>query len=217
VLFVSQTDRPVFPKSERLEMKTSVTLKERIVHESLKLFSLKGFLSTSTQDIMREAKTSKGGMYNHFKSKDDIFFAVLEEAKKIWRERNLDGLDKIQHPVARVKKLLGNYRDKYLKDRETFPGGCIFVTLSVELDDQNASFSRALNEGFVKLQAMIKRLLDEGKESGEIRTDVNTEFVAQMIFSAMLGASVIYGTEKSAAGLNRCFKALISYLESLSP
>jgi AcrR family transcriptional regulator len=197
-------------------MEDSATLKERIVHESIKLFSLKGFLSTSTQDIMREARTSKGGLYNHFKSKDDIFYAVLSEARKIWRQRNLNGLDQIEKPVAKVKKLLENYRDRYLTDSETFPGGCIFVTLSVELDDQNALFSRALNEGFIQLKAMIKRLLDQGKESGEIREDINTESVTEMIFSGMLGASVMYGTEKSEAGLNRCINALIDYLESLS-
>jgi len=198
-------------------MEISISLKERIVYESLKLFSLKGFLSTSTQDIMREAKTSKGGLYNHFKSKDDIFFAVLSEARKIWRQRNLSGLEEIPQPVAKVKALLGNYRDRYLKDRETFPGGCLFVTLSVELDDQNAFFSKALNEGFVNFKAMIKRFLDQGKESGEIRKEVDTEAVTEMIFSGMLGASVIYGTEKSEAVLNRGIGALIDYLDSLSP
>lgn len=196
-------------------MDASVSLKDRIIHESLKLFSLKGFLSTSTQDIMREAKTSKGGLYNHFKSKDDIFFAVLNEARKIWRQRNLTGLDQIEAPVAKVKQLLENYGDRYLKDRETFPGGCLFVTLSVELDDQNAFFSKALNEGFVKFKTMIKRFLDQGKDAGEIRQDVNTEIVTEMIFSGMLGASVIYGTEKSEAVLDRCIKALQDYLDSL--
>lgn len=48
-------------------------LKEQIIHEFMKVFSLKGFLSTSIHDIMREAKTFKGGLYNHFKNKDDIF------------------------------------------------------------------------------------------------------------------------------------------------
>lgn len=195
----------------------SSTLKARIIQESLKLFSLKGFLSTSTQDIMQAANTSKGGLYNHFKSKDDIFFAVLEEARIIWREKNLKGLDKIDKPVAKAKKLLENYRDRYLKDQETFPGGCIFVTLSVELDDQNSVFADALNEGFIKLKAMIKRFLDQGKDSGEIDKNVNTEWAAEMIFSAMLGASVIYGTEKSTTGLNRCIKALLVYIDSLSP
>ncbi|UCF58166.1 MAG: TetR/AcrR family transcriptional regulator, partial [Deltaproteobacteria bacterium] len=36
-------------------------LKEKIVHESLRLFSLKGFLSTSIHDVLEAANTSKGG------------------------------------------------------------------------------------------------------------------------------------------------------------
>jgi len=196
-------------------VKNSIALKEKIVRESLKLFSLKGFLSTSIHDIMREARTSKGGLYNHFKSKDEIFSAVLSEARRVWRERNLAGLEQIENPVEKVKKLLENYRDRYLKDTETFPGGCIFVTLSVELDDQRPDFSRELNEGFVRLKAMIRRYLDQGKEKGKLREEVNTEAVTEMIFSGMLGASVIYGTGKIVAGLDQCVNSLIDYLESL--
>ena len=110
---------------------------------------------------MREANTSKGGLYNHFKSKDDTFLVVLSEARKLWRQRTLEGLDQIERPIEKVKKLLENHRDRYLQDAEAFPGGCIFVTLSVELDDQRPDFSRELHEGFVRLKAMIKRLLDQ--------------------------------------------------------
>jgi TetR/AcrR family transcriptional repressor of nem operon len=198
-------------------MQNPLALKEKIIRESLKLFSLKGFLSTSIHDIMEETEVSKGGLYNHFKSKDDIFFAVLSEARKIWRQRNLAGMDQIEKPVAKVKRLLENYRDRYLKDKKTFPGGCVFVALSVELDDQNPVFSQELNEGFVRLKAMIKRLLDQGKGSGELRADVNTEEVTEMIFSGMLGASVIYGTKKSSASLDNCISALVNYLDSLGP
>ena len=196
-------------------MENLVNLKERIIQESLKLFSLKGFLSTSIQDIMREANTSKGGLYNHFKNKDQIFFAVLSEARKIWRQKNLKGLDQIEKPVEKVKKLLANYRDNYLKDTKNFPGGCVFVTLSVELDDQRPDFSKELKEGFVRLKAMIKRYLDQGKGSGELRPEVDTDSVTEMIFSGMLGASVIYGAEKSPESLDGCINSLIDYLESL--
>ena len=41
-----------------------MNLKDTILHESLKLFSLNGFLSTSIQDILSAANTSKGGFYN---------------------------------------------------------------------------------------------------------------------------------------------------------
>jgi AcrR family transcriptional regulator len=196
-------------------MKDSMGLREKIIHESLRLFSLKGFLSTSINDIMKEAGTSKGGLYNHFKSKDDIFLAVLSEARRIWRQRNLDGLDKIEKPVEKIIRLLENYKNRYLKDMNTFPGGCVFVTLSVELDDQRPNFAKELNEGFKRLKAMIKKYLDQGKQSGEIRTEVETEAVTEMIFSGMIGASVIYGTEKSSESIDRCFNALICYIKKL--
>jgi AcrR family transcriptional regulator len=192
-------------------------LKEKIVHESLKLFSLKGFLSTSIQDVVGAAKTSKGGLYNHFDSKEDLFFAVLKEAQRIWRERNLAGLDQIDKPVEKVKKLLENYRDLYLKDRNNFPGGCIFVTLSVELDDQRPHLSHELNKGFLGFKAMIKRLLDEGEESGEISDEVSTEALTEMIFAGMMGASVVYGIEKSTDSLDHSINSLIKYLQDLAP
>jgi TetR/AcrR family transcriptional regulator, transcriptional repressor for nem operon len=190
-------------------------LKEKIIHESLKQFSLKGYLSTSIQDIMAKTSASRGGLYNHFKSKDEIFLAVLSEARKIWRQRNLEGLDKIHKPLEKIKKLLENYRDRYLKDRKTFPGGCIFVTLSVELDDQRPEFSHELKEGFRRFKAMIKKYLDEGKKQGELKSDINTGAVTEMIFAGMLGASVIHGMEKTSASIDKCFNALIDYLDSL--
>jgi len=192
-------------------------LKEKIIRESLRLFSLKGFLSTSTHDILKAANTSKGGLYNHFDSKEDLLLAVLDEARRIWREKNLAGLDRIEKPVEKVKRLLENYRDRYLKDATNFPGGCVFVVLSVELADQRTHLSREVNKGFVRLKAMINRLLDQGKESGELRGEVNTKAVTEMIFAGILGSSVIYGMEKSMGSLDQSINALIEYLERLAP
>ncbi|MBW1851359.1 MAG: TetR/AcrR family transcriptional regulator [Deltaproteobacteria bacterium] len=191
-------------------------LKEKIVTESLKLFSLKGFLSTSINDILEAANTSKGGLYNHFESKESLFFSVLNEATRIWRVATLADLDQVSKPVEKMKRFLENYRDRYLKDRSNFPGGCIFVTLSVELDDQRPVLSSELNKGFTGLRAMLNRLLDEGKGSGEVRKDVDTAAVTEMIFAGMLGASVIYGMEKSEACLHQAIGSLIEYLDKLA-
>jgi len=194
-----------------------MNLKERIIHESLKLFSLKGFLSTSISDILEAANTSKGGFYNHFSSKENLFFEVLDEARRIWREKCLLGLDEVESPVGKIEKFLENYRDRYLKDSEDFPGGCVFVTLSVELDDQRPHLSEEVNKGFIRFKAMIKRLLDEGKESGELRSDVSTSALTEMLFAGMVGTSVIYGVDKSADSLDRSINTLIDYLEELKP
>jgi len=192
-------------------------LKERIIHESLKLFSLKGFLSTSINDVLEAAGTSKGGFYNHFASKEDLFFEVLNEARRIWREKCLAGLDEIESPIERIKKLLENYRDRYLKDTEDLPGGCIFVTFSVELPDQRPHLAEEVNKGFIGFKAMLKRLLNEGKELGELGDNVSIGIVTEMLFAGMLGASVIYGVDKSNDCLDSSINSLIDYLEELKP
>ena len=194
-----------------------MNLKEKIILESLKLFSLKGFIGTSIHDILTAANTSKGGFYNHFKSKEDLFFQVLEEARRIWREKNLKGLEDIENPIDKIKKFLENFRDLYLKDAENFPGGCIFITFIVELNDQRPHLSREVNRGFIGLKGMLKRLLDEGKEAGELRSDVSTDAFTEMLFAGVLGATVMYGVDKSSETLDRSISALIDYLEKLKP
>ncbi|HOO37812.1 MAG TPA: TetR/AcrR family transcriptional regulator [Deltaproteobacteria bacterium] len=192
-----------------------MTLKERIIYESLRQFSAKGFLSTSITDILDAAGTSKGGFYNHFKSKDHLFLATLSEARKIWREKNLAGVDEIGHPLDKIKKLLQNYRDRYLPDSENLPGGCIFVNLAIELNDQKPELAREVNEGFVRLKAMMKRLLDEEKATGSIRRDIDTAQVTEMIFSGLLGACVMYTSDKSREHLNLTIGALIGHLDAI--
>jgi AcrR family transcriptional regulator len=192
-------------------------LKDRIHHESMKLFSTKGYLNTSISDIMQAADTSKGGFYNHFESKEDLFYEVLTIAQSIWREKVLYGLEEIDSPKGKIRKILENYRDKYLKDDFNFPGGCIFVTFSVELDDQRPDLMEQVAQGFMGLKRLLKSLLEQGKEQGELRTEVNTDRATEMIFSGMIGSSVLFGVEKSDDSLDKSINSLILYLDGLAP
>ncbi len=192
-----------------------MTLKDRIIDEALKLFSLKGYASTSTTEIISAAGTSKGGFYNHFKTKEELFTAALSRARKIWRERNLAGLDEIGNPLKRLQKLLENYRDLYLTDSHTFPGGCIFVTFAVELAGQNPELAAEVNEGFTRLQRMIQRLLDEGKEAAFTKPEADTARVTEIIFTGLLGACVIYNLDHSRNNLNTTIASLILTLQDI--
>ena len=192
-----------------------LSLKEIIVHESLKLFSLNGFLSTSIQDILSIANTSKGGFYNHFSSKEDLFFQVLDDARKIWREKNLYGIDEIQDPIDKIIKLLENYKNRYLLDTENFPGGCIFIMFAVELGDSRPHLSKEVQKGFTGLKAMMKRLLDNGQSSPVVYNGLNTDTITEIIFNGILGASVNYSVDKSYETLDKSINALIDYLEKL--
>jgi AcrR family transcriptional regulator len=192
-----------------------VSLKEKIIHESLKLFSLNGFLSTSILDIISAAETSKGGFYNHFTSKEDLFYQVLDESRRIWRERNLNSLANEDSAIGKLKLLLKNYRDRYLLDAENFPGGCIFIMFAVELGNSRPHLSREVQKGFVGLRIMINRLLVEGKDSGEFCNGINTDAITEILFNGMLGASVNYSADKSAETLSKSINSLIDYIDKL--
>ena len=192
-----------------------MNLKDTIVHESLRLFSLNGFLSTSIQDILSAANTSKGGFYNHFSSKEDLFYQVLDEARKIWRQKNLSGIDEISEPIDKIIKLLENYKDRYLLDAENFPGGCIFIMFAVELGDSRPHLSREVQKGFTGLKAMLKRLLDNGQSSATVYNGINTDKITEIIFNGMLGASLTYSVDKSYEALDKSINSLIDYLDQL--
>ena len=194
-----------------------MSLKERIIHEALRQFSTKGFMSTSINDILEAVGTSKGGFYNHFKSKEELFFAALSEARKIWRQKNLAGLDHCHRPLDKIKKILENYRERYLVDSEDFPGGCVFVGLAVELNDQQPHLAQEVNEGFRRFKAMLKRLLDAEQQTGSLRKDIDTGVVAETIFSGLLGSCVAYTSDKSRENLGQSVDGLINYLNMLSP
>ena len=56
--------------------------KEKIVQAALLLFSENGFHATSTTQIADRANVSKGLMYNYFKSKEELLFAIIDAANK---------------------------------------------------------------------------------------------------------------------------------------
>ena len=192
-----------------------MSLKEKIIQESLKLFSLNGFLSTSILDIISAAETSKGGFYNHFTSKEDLFYQVLDESRKIWREKNLNGLDQAEDAIGKITQLLANYRDRYLLDAENFPGGCIFIMFAVELGDSRPHLSREVQKGFIGLKAMLKRFLEEGRDSGEFYNGINTDMTTEILFNGMLGASVNYSVDKSFDTLDNSINSLIEYIDKM--
>jgi len=191
-------------------------LKNKIVHEARKLFSLKGFLSTGINDIIAAAGTSKGGFYNHFSSKEELFYAVLAESQKLWREKVLDSTREIESPIAKIVRIFINYKECYLKDTENFPGGCIFITFSVELDDTRPHLMKEVNKGFQGFKGLLTRILDDAIDQGELSKTSNADTIAETLFAGMLGAAVLYGVDKNDSILDQSIDSLIEYINFLS-
>ncbi|MFJ8064819.1 TetR/AcrR family transcriptional regulator [Psychrobacillus sp. NPDC096426] len=57
------------------------TKKRNVLEAAQRLFIEKGFRSTTVNDIIEEAKVSKGTFYNYFSSKNECIIAILENAR----------------------------------------------------------------------------------------------------------------------------------------
>jgi AcrR family transcriptional regulator len=55
-------------------------LRSRLIASARRLFGTKGYFAVSIDDLCREAGVAKGTFYNHFRSKESIWLAVVEEA-----------------------------------------------------------------------------------------------------------------------------------------
>ncbi|WP_067143243.1 TetR/AcrR family transcriptional regulator [Oceanivirga salmonicida] len=75
-----------------------------ILETASKLFIKKGYDNTTIQDILDETKLSKGAIYHHFKSKDDIFLKICDKIgekniiflTEIINKKNMNGKEKLR-------------------------------------------------------------------------------------------------------------------------
>ena len=70
---------------------------EKILSTATQLFIHNGYEKTSVQNIAQTASISKGAIYHHFQSKDDIFFAVLKQRYQLMEKELLDWLESTSH------------------------------------------------------------------------------------------------------------------------
>ena len=129
----------------------------------------------------------------------------------------MEGVADIERPIDKIKRILVNYKERYLPDEKNLPGGCIFVNLAVELSDQRPHLANAVSEGFSRLKKMFKRLIDEERNcGGMLLTDSEADSVVELIFSGLLGACVMYASDKSRRNLDLTVDSMINYLTRIS-
>ena len=61
--------------------------RQEILRAAARLFQQRGYHATSMSDVAAALKLSKGGLYHHFKSKDEILFHLMDHAMDISREQ----------------------------------------------------------------------------------------------------------------------------------
>ncbi len=188
--------------------------REQIVDEALQIFSVKGYYNTSISDILAATGLTKGGLYGHFASKEDLWGAAYERAVAIWKAIVFKGVRTVADPVARIEKVIENDLFGYCGG-EVFAGGCFFFNMLVELSGQSETMSRRIRAGFTELAALLASWLGEAERKGLVRRGVNRLEVADFIVIALNGASALYTSTRDRRFLKETSGQLHAYLRQL--
>jgi len=97
---------------------TVVDSRQEILRTAARLFQQRGYDATSMNDVAAALKLSKGGLYHHFQSKDEILFEIMNHAMEITQQRVLDPVRGIADPEERLRALIRLHIEVVLSPRD---------------------------------------------------------------------------------------------------
>ena len=92
--------------------------RQEILRAAARLFQQQGYDATSMNDVAAALKLSKGGLYHHFQSKDEILFDLMNHAMDITEERVINPVKAIADPEERLRTLLRRHIAVVLSERD---------------------------------------------------------------------------------------------------
>jgi AcrR family transcriptional regulator len=156
----------------------------QIVDAAAVVFAQKGFFKTIMTDIAVEAGIGKGTLYEYFRSKDDLFFAVFERF-----------MNEASQAAMECGRSAGKSASRRLRDigdavTGSWPEMKPIYSLTLEFWSAAASsrhregFKSAFKEGYRRYRSLVAEVLREGIDAGEFRADTDAASVAAVLVGA---------------------------------
>lgn len=168
-----------------------------ILQKAFELVYQNGYRTTSVDEIIATTQVTKGAFFYHFKSKDEMGLAMINEVMYPGMQEALIGpLSDSDDPVTEIYAMMHSL----LMENPFFitKYGCPAVNLVEEMAAQNETFHKALLQLNTQWQQAITGILDKGKAVGKIKKETDTKEAAYFIMAGYGGIrnmGKIYGKE----------------------
>ena len=147
-----------------------------MLRRAVDLASVEGLDGVTIGRLAQELSISKSGLFAHFGSKEELQLATIRAARAIFSQTVV--IPALGKPagMARLRALLEGWLD-YSRDRE-FPGGCFFSRATHEYAARPGAVRDALAEADQEWLVLVAATIDEARELGEVRADVDSRQLA---------------------------------------
>jgi AcrR family transcriptional regulator len=148
--------------------------RRRILRTAAELFASRHYHEVNTDDIARSAKIAKGSLYNYFKSKDDLYYSIINDGLDRLIRQFSPGIPFQGNSFLELNYFVLNFYSVLSKNKFIFQ-----VFQKEKWRDRNSR--RDVLEKFDTLKNILRRLLRQGVEAHEMRP-MNVEVTAELIF-----------------------------------
>ncbi len=158
--------------------------RDQIMQAARKLFTERGYHSTSVYDLFDHAETTKGAFFHHWKTKEDLALSILERMEAFFDgnifkilEESGNAREKIDR-VINLMAQMGNGDGGY---------GRLFAMWCVELNPDEDQIGPAVHKLKLRWCAFWKELIARAQADKDMRSDISAENLSFLVVSAVFG------------------------------
>jgi len=163
--------------------------RERILLAAMELFRKHGFANTSLAQILEHSSITKGGFYFHYKSKEELCFAVLKRTRDFWIKNVIAALEREPDARSRIRKMVETMTQMYRGD--IFHGCALLAVLTAEMMESRSEFAERIKGIITEWQKSIVTILEQGKTEGLFRKDMDSEALALILIGCCQGTTMM--------------------------
>ena len=186
--------------------------REAVIAAATRLIHVHGYNAMALDDVLRESGVGKGNFYYHFKSKEDLGHAILDQIVDGFLERTLAPCfaDPDASPLGQIRCFLDRVLEAQ-RERNCV-GGCVMGNLASELSDVHEGFRTRLATLFTAWQARLATALEAARRQGELASASDPETVARFVVASLEGAILLAKVSKDIRVMEQCVAELKRYL-----
>ncbi|HEX6710587.1 MAG TPA: TetR/AcrR family transcriptional regulator [Rubrobacter sp.] len=188
--------------------------RRRILERSAPVFNTKGYFGASMHDLVLASGLEKGGIYNHFSSKEQLALEAFDYAVEVMRGRfdaALEGKDSALERLFAIVDVLGA-----LAEDPPVPGGCPVLNTAVESDGAHPALRERAAEAMSGWLRLVGREVKEGVKSGELSQAADPRSVASVVVATLEGAVMLSRLYDDPEHMRRVVGHLKDHLSSLA-
>lgn len=186
--------------------------KTRIIQQAAELFNQQGYAGSSISDIMRVTGLQKGGIYNHFQSKDELALQAFDFAIACVSQHTLAAVRSKHHAIERLEAIIEVFST--FVNNPPIKGGCPLLNAAVESDDTNPVLRDRAQQAMNSWRNLISQIIEKGISRGEICSGVDADEIATIIIATLEGAIMMSKLYSDAIHMQRVMNHLQQYIYS---